>query len=246
MFFHIKPIILSIVLLAGYELAAYRYDMAIWILLLVLVSIIFGTHYIVGKWSTSLFPILFFLGSSALLFFVSGGMFLQTYIVLCAGAYYLILLSVYRISEYEKDETARRINFMMSLVVVFMWSASLIAVYLNRNIGYWIIMLALYIVVFFITRQMLRVAVMREGPSYWLYSFTIAYCMTVFSWGIFFLPFGYLTLAVLLLIFYYVLTSYAIQALKGELTKSSMIFDIIIFIFSVGFVLASARWSLVL
>jgi len=245
MFFHIKPIILSVVLLVGYELAAYRYDMAVWILLLVLISIIFGTHYIVGKWSTSLFPILFFLGSSALLFFVSGGLFLQTYIVLCAGAYYLILLSIFRISSYEQDETARRINFMMSLVVVFMWCSSLLAVYLNRNIGYWIIMLVLYVVVFFVTRQMLRAAVMKEGINYWLYSFTIAYCMTVLSWGIFFLPFGYLTLAVLLLIFYYILTNYVIAALKKELSRSSMAIDLIIFIFSVGFVLASARWSLV-
>lgn len=244
MFFHLKPILLSLALLVGYELAAYRYDIAPWILGFVLLSVVVGTYKIVGKWSMSLFPIIYFAGSSALLFFVSGGAFRQAYIFVAVLSYYLILLSIYRLSSYHKDETARRISYIMSLATVFIWCASLYAVYLNRNIGFWMISLIIYAVVWGVTHQLLKTAVLKDGLNYHLYSFTVSYCMMIIGWGVFFLPFGYLTLASLMLAVYFIITNYVIAALKEDFSPVSFAFDVVIFLVSVVFVVTSARWHL--
>jgi len=247
MFFHLKPILLSLLALAGYELMIYRFEWRFWILGILLVIIIAGTRIATNAWHNSLLPILFFVGSAMLLFFVSGGIFLQVYILISVLIYYLIILGVYRLNANSKDETAQKINFITSFTVVFIWSASLFATYLNRNIDFWVISLLLYAIVVIATHQLLKTANFEKGKAdrYWLYSFTIAYCLAIMSWGVLFLPFGYLTLSVLLLGVYFVLVNYLARSIKGTFSKVAFTIDLIIFLISAGVVLFSTRWGMI-
>ena len=244
MFFHLKPLILAAIMLLGFELIVYKWEMTFWILGFLFISVAVGTYKVVGKWRAALLPILYFGGSSILLFFVIGGIFLQAYILISIIAYYLILLSAYRISGYKKDETARKINFIMSLGTAFLWSASLLAVYLNGFITFWVVSGTLYVIMLLLTYQLLRTTIQKEGINYWLYSFVVAYCMTILVWGIYFLPFGYLTSGIILLTSYFVMTSYLTQSIQEKFTKVSFITDTLVFLISIGTVLVSARWNI--
>ncbi|MEA3273670.1 MAG: hypothetical protein U9Q72_03715 [Patescibacteria group bacterium] len=247
MFFHLKPILLSLVVLAGYELMIYRFEWRFWILGILLVVIIAGTRLATNAWHNSLLPILFFAGSAILSFFISGGVFLQVYIAISGLIYYLIILGVYRINANAQDETAQKINFITSFTVIFIWAASLFAIYLNRNIDFWIISSALYAIVVVATHQLLKTADIkgRKANRYWLYSFTIAYCLAIMSWGVIFLPFGYLTLSVLLLVVYFTLVNYLTRSIKGTFSKMAFAIDLFIFLISAGAVLVSTRWGII-
>lgn len=247
MFFHLKPILLSLVVLAGYELMIYRFEWRFWILGILLAIIIAGTRIATNAWHNSLLPILFFAGSAVLSFFISEGIFLQVYIGISSLIYYLIILGIYRINANAQDETAQKINFITSFTVVFIWAASLFAIYLNRNIDFWIISLALYAIVVVATHQLLKTANFKKGKAdrYWLYSFTIAYCLAIMSWGVLFLPFGYLTLSVLLLVVYFMLVNYLARSLKGTFSKMAFAIDLFIFLISASVVLFSTRWGMI-
>lgn len=244
MLFHLKPLILALVMFFGYELIAYRWEIVFWVLGALLIVVTFGVNFILKSWRISGLPTLYFIGTSTLVFFVSGGWFMQFYIIVATAGYYLLLLSIYRLTFNKRDLISRRIEYMITLGVVFVWSASLFAIYLNRNIGIWVISLVLYAVVLLATRQAIETMVFRKELNYWLFSFIIAYCMGVLCWGMYFLPFGYLTLASLMLASYYILTNYIVSNLRSAFNRKIFLIDVAVFFVTVGLVLASARWMI--
>jgi hypothetical protein len=246
MFFHLKPILLSLIILGGYELIVYHFEWGFWIIIPLLLIVIFGTRIATNSWHNSLLAILFFAGSAILLFFVSGGVFIQAYILVSALTNYLIILGVYRLNSNPRDETAQKISFITSLTVVFIWAASLFAIYLNRNIGSWVISLLFYGIVVLATHQLLKTTLLdkKKTKYFWFYSFAVAYCLGVISWGAFFLPFGYLTISLLLLIIYFFLADYLIKSIRKEFSKAAFLTDLFVFLVSAGSVLFSTRWEI--
>ena len=246
MFVHLKPVIMALILLIGYELIVYQFHLVFWVLGTLLISVVWGTYYVIANWKASALPILYFIGASLLLFFISGGWFLQIYIAVAVVVYYLSLLSVYRILVYNKDETARKIEYLIALYTVFVWHAALFAFYLNKDITLTVVTLLSYVISVFVTRQLLITSAQKKKTDFWLYSVAVAYAMALFAGILYFMPFGYLTLSSLVLIVYYVLTNYILSEIRGTFFKKTFIFDMMIFGVAAALVLSTARWSLVL
>ncbi len=246
MFFHLKPLLLVLVFFVGQELLIYRPGISWFVFLISLLLIFWFSFKLSGVLWGAFFPVLFFLGAYFLLPFVSGGSLIQIYIFFLSFLFYLIELGIFRFFQNQEDETAQRLGIISGILTVFIWASFLFAVYLNRNIPFWNISLVFAGVVFGVSYGILFHSLCVERKRLLLfYSLLLTYFITVIFSGMYFLPFGYLTLGALILAIYFFLTNSLVAALKGKLTRISFSGDLFVFLLAGFLLLASARWEMV-
>ena len=246
MFLYFKPLLFTIIIFLGFEVAANFYDTTKWVLEALLLTVIFASFKVVKGWKVSIMPLLFFVGSVILLFFVNQGVFLHIYIFLSSIVYYLILYSAYVYSFNPNSEVNKKISFITALANLFIWFAGLLAVYLNMDYKYWQILIVIALVVFLTTLHILNRLFTKKSEKNFFYSFLLAYALVVLGWAAYYLPFGYLTLAALIFGSYFVMISYIISNNQGGVKKMNLISDIIIFIIASIIVLVSTKWDIAL
>jgi hypothetical protein len=246
MIFHLKPILIVLFVAIGYEAAIYRIDLAYWVFGVMLFVVIFGTVNFLRRWKTTILPGLYFIGASLLLLFVNRGPFLHFYIGGISLMLYFLLLGLYRINRYKKDETAQKLIFSSALAIVFIWSAAVFGIYLNWHIRSWVLSFLMFIIVFLVSYRLFKVASFKKNIDCFLTSFILGYSMLILSFGVTMLPFSYLTLGTVSAAFYFIFCSYLIQNFQTKINKFSFILDLITFIIIIISVLFTARWGMIL
>lgn len=243
MFIYIKPLIYSLLMVFGLEILVIYLDYSAWILFVLFVINLIASWQVSKRFKIPYLPSLFVVGSAVLLFFVDPGMLRHIYITSAGAVYYLILYSINLFNENKKSEFVIKINYITSLITLFLWLSGIMALYLNSIFGVWTILGGVFFIAYLISYQLLK-RTLQTKIKYFLVSFVLAYCVSVIAWACLFLPFSYLTLSAIIFASYFIIVNYFIQNKNQKLTKLSFTFDVLIFVLAVLAVLYTAKWEI--
>lgn len=193
------------------------------------------------RWSMTPMPVLFTLSTWGLLYFVQSRNQQYVLIALASIAYYLIHICLYRLHIYYKDETARGIIAAGSIATIFLFYAMFLGIYLNFNIPLWVLIVILTFVTVLISFQYLWM-ISDDKKNILNFSLILGLIMAEIIWVLNFWPFGYLTTAVIALIFYYVFWDLVKAHFLNELSKKRVVANMIFFGILITLVLLSTRW----
>jgi hypothetical protein len=197
-----------------------------------------------GKsYSLATVPIIFSISSIILFYLIHDSMDRQVFIVISSAIYYFIFLGIYRLKNYEGDQTARGIISGGLFATVFFFYAGFYGLYINFSIPLWFLMIVFLSITFILSYHYLRI-LSSDKRKVLTYSLILGLTMAEISWVINFWPFGYLTTGVIALIFYYVFWDLAQSYFTYKLSKRKIVINLIFFSFLIGLILFSSRWQL--
>jgi hypothetical protein len=242
MFFNFSIFFSSLIFLLGLEFVVFQDDWVPFLTLLIAFLTLQASRKIGKSLSAGIIPLIFALSSIALLYLVDSIAQRQVLIVLSCCVYYLALLGIYRLKNYDKDKTAFGIMSFVVMSTTFLFYASIYGIYLNFAIPIGVFMLVYCAVTTLLSYQYFLMLDKAEARRARIYSLILGLSMAEIAWIINFWPFGYLTTGVIVLMFYYILW-YLVQSyfLKALSTKHLFV-HIILFSFLIGMVLTSTRW----
>lgn len=184
-------------------------------------------------------------GSSlALLYFIDNIFEQQIFGVLVALLFYSTLLGIKRIIKNPFDMTARSLFSAALIATMFLFYAAVYGFYINIEIPLWLFLLIHFVFVTLVTLVSLR-AYSSDIRRILLYSVTIAFAMIQLVWMANFWPFGYLTMAAISLMFYYVLWDLVQMVFLETLSKKRIVITIIYCVVLTLTVLLTTQWLLV-
>jgi len=212
-------------------------------LLLVLVAVYaFRTAHRISKRATMTpIPIIFFLGSLGLLYFINSPIQQHIFICIASAIYYFSHLGMYRLRTYDKDQTARGIVGATALAAIFFAYCTIYGIYLNFVFPLWALMLAFLCISTLVSFQYLWL-IKKDKQSVWSYSLVLGLVMTEIAWVMNSWPFGYLTTAVVTLMFYYVFWDMVQSHFLGLLSKKRVVANMVFFGILAAIVLGSSHW----
>lgn len=212
------------------------------VLFLVAIGYVFRSAYRISrKGSMTALPVLFFFASLGLLYFISSPSQQKIFIIASSAVYYFLLIAMYRLKSYEKDQTAIGIMGACSLITLFFLYSALCGIYLNFVFPLGALMAVFLLVTTLVSFQYLWI-LKKDLRMVWSYSLVLGLIMTEIAWILNFWPFGYLTTGVVALIFYYVFWDLVCKAFKDTLSKKGVFANIVIFSVLASVVLMSSHW----
>jgi len=240
-FLKLRPLLFSLVFLAGLELIVTGHGFVFPVAgFLILVSLFEGRH--LGKsWRFSILPISFTISSIALLYLIGLPYEQHIYIVLASALYYMSLFGAHRLGEYDGDKTAQGMNMAATSATIFFTYAGAYGLYLNFLVPLYTLMLAYLIITLFVSYQYFSI-IKNNKKIVWIYSFLLALAMAELVWTMNFWPFGYLTTGVIALILYYVLWDIIHSHFLSVLTKKRVATNTAVFSILVILILLSSKW----
>jgi len=182
--------------------------------------------------------------SLGLLYFIDNVREQQIFGLIIALLFYMSLLGIKRICKNPFDMTARSLFSASLLAIIFLFYAMIYGLYINFNISLGIFISAHFIFVSIATFVSLR-AYSSDYRRISLYSIVIAFAMIQLVWMANFWPFGYLTMAAISLMFYYVLWDLVQMVFLETLSKRRIIITIIYCVVLTLAVLLTTQWLLV-
>ena len=183
----------------------------------------------------------FFISSLGLLYFVNSVIEQNILIGILTGAFYFLELAFYRLHKYKKDKTALGIFSAASVASMFLFYAFSLAAYLNFAIPIWFLMVAFLLVTTSVSYQSFYLLIEDKKKAI-NFALVIGFAMAEIAWLINFWPFGYLTTAVISLIFYYVFWDMMQSNFSGDLTKQRVLAHLISLSVMLLMVLTSSHW----
>jgi hypothetical protein len=192
----------------------------------------------------SILPLSLTVSTLGLLYFIDSLKEQQIFGLLIGGIFYMTLLGIKRICKNSFDMTARSLFSASLISTIFLFYAVIYAVYINFNIPLWMFILAHFVFVALMTFVSLR-AYSSDYKRIFFYSVIIAFAMVQLVWMANFWPFGYLTMATVTLMFYYVLWDLVQMVFLETLSKKRIIITIIYCIVLTLAVLLTTQWLLV-
>ena len=241
MFLKLQPLLYSLLFLAGLELIVFFHEHVPLIVLFLLLMAMFQGWKIGRKWKFSVLPISFVLSSVALLYLVTIRYEQQAFIILASSMYYLSLLGAYRLSLYERDQTARGMTAAATISTIFFTYASAYGLYLNFLVPLYYLMIVYLLATLFVSYQYFSILHI-DKKLVWSYSLLLSLTMAEIAWTINFWPFGYLTSGVIALIMYFVLWDIIQSYFLSILSKKRVVANLIFFSILIGLVLISSKW----
>lgn len=245
---HLRSIIFSLLFLIGIEsvisfsLLGEKIGMA-FVGALIIISFFAG--YNVGKRIIySFLPFSITVFSLGLLYFIDNIQEQQIFGFSVAILFYMALLGIKRICKNPFDMTARSLFSATLIAAIFLFYAAVYGFYINFNIPLWMFILLHFIFVTLITFVSLR----SYSSDYWrilLHSVAIGFAMIQLVWMANFWPFGYLTMATVSLMFYYILWDLVQMLFLDTLSKRRIIITIIYCVVLAVAVLLTTQWLLV-
>jgi hypothetical protein len=148
---------------------------------------------------------------------------------------------MYRLRTYDKDQTARGIVGATALAAIFFAYGTIYGIYLNFVFPLWALMLAFLCISTLVSFQYLWI-IKKDKQSVWSYSLVLGLIMTEIAWVMNSWPFGYLTTAVVTLMFYYVFWDMVQSHFLGFLSKKRVVTNMVFFGILAAIVLGSSRW----
>jgi hypothetical protein len=192
----------------------------------------------------SFLPFAIGISSIGLLFFIDNVDEKRLFGLLVAMLFYATLFGIKRIRKNPYDMTARSIFSASLIATIFLFYSVVYGFYINFNIPLWLFLITHFVFVMMVTFVSLR-AYSSDYRRIVLYSAAIAFSMIQLVWMSNFWPFGYLTTAVVSLVFYYVLWDLVQMEFLEILSKKRVIVTLIFCIVLAIAVLLSTQWLLV-
>lgn len=254
MFFHFKVLLYSIVFIAGLELTVSRYaqdfindflgDRPITAALIIisLMAYVFQVARKIGKRSSmAAIPVFLTLASLGLLYFIDAKSQKHIFAFISGAVYYFILLGIYRLKGCATDQTARGIVAASAFATLFLCYSVTHGIYINFAVPLWSLMLVYFIATVLISVQFFYLLEVSQKTA-WIHGLVLGLVMTQISWAITFWPFGYLTIGVIALMFYYVFWDLVSAHFLEITSKKRLISNVIIVSILIAVVLTSSRW----
>lgn len=193
------------------------------------------------RWKFTLLPLILVPGSVFLLSLIDSTTQIKVFIFFSSIVFYLTVLAGWRLSQYEKDETAKAMYNIATITALFCWYAASYGWYLNIPVPIWAIMLIFSIVTFFVSLVSFSVNQIEQAKRT-IYSVFLAFLIAQAIWIQNFWPFGYLTTSVITLIIYYVCWSAILNYFRKKASFRAIVFDVIFLFGSTILLLLSTRW----
>jgi hypothetical protein len=243
MFFHLKSLLYAILFLAIFQVVFFNENL-IWQAGIFLVFFsLWSAKRIGGKYSFSIIPVIFSVSSVILLYLIDFPADQQAFIILASLVFYFILLGIFRLKSYSKDQTARGIASGGLLATIFFFYTGFYGIYINFSIPLWVLMFVFLAITFILSYHYLG-AISPDKKKVLSFSVILGFAMAEISWVINFWPFGYLTTGVIALIFYYMFWDLAQSYFTKKLSKRKITFNLIFFSLLIGLILLTSRWQL--
>lgn len=243
MFFHLKSLLYSILFLAIFQVIFFNENL-IWIAgTFLLLFSTWSAKKVGGKYSFSIIPIVFSISSILLFYLIDFSADQQAFMIIASIVFYFILLGIFRLKSYSKDQTARGIASGGLLATVFFFYSGFYGLYINFSIPLWLLMFVFLAITFILSYHYLS-AISSDKNKALSFSVILGFAMAEISWVINFWPFGYLTTGVIALIFYYMFWDLAQSYFTQKLSKRKIAFNLIFFSLLIGLILVTSRWQL--
>ena len=245
MLFHLSVFLNTILFAFGLAVTA-KYGDNLWfyawsIAILSLVTVRFVRSLVSESGWVFFLPIFLTASSVTLLAFISKLSEQRVFLALAMFSYYTLLLGLYRLSRAPQDITARAMVSMNAMIAMFFYFSVLYGLYINFTVPLWLFMVLYGLGAFGTLAQYLRILT-TDKKRVSLYSLIGALALSELAWVVNFLPFGYLTSGVIVLMFFFVLFDLAQSEILQILSKKRTITHIGIFIVLLVMVLWSSRW----
>ena len=192
----------------------------------------------------SFLPFAIGISSIGLLYFIDNLQEKRLFGLLVSVLFYAALFGIKRIRKNPFDMTARSFFSASLIATIFLFYSVVYWFYINLNIPLWLFLVTHFIFVMMVTFVSLR-AYSSDYRRIVLYSAVIAFSMIQLVWMSNFWPFGYLTTAVVSLVFYYVLWDLVQMEFLEILSKKRIVSTIIFCIILAISVLLTTQWLLV-
>ena len=214
-----------------------------WLSLIIFLAIILiGFRIVTKKWLLWYSVGLFAFSAWTMLYLIDYNFERDIFIILSSVVYYFFLLGGYRIEKETKDEIARGIIAMVLMATVFLFLSATYGVYLNFDISSWWLMLFYFINISIVSYRYFAIIENRKRRIVLIYALVLGLAMLEMGWVVNFWPFGYLTSGLILLMFYYILWDLSQNYFYGNLSKKTVVINLVLFIFMTTIVLFSSRW----
>jgi len=182
--------------------------------------------------------------SLGLLYFIDNIREQQIFGLLVSALFYMVLLGIKRIRRNAFDMTARSLFSASLIAIIFLFYAVVYGLYINFNIPLWLFIGTHFVFVNVVTFVSLR-AYSSSYRRIFLYSTVIAFAMIQLVWMANFWPFGYLTMAAISLMFYYILWDLVQMVFLEILSKKRIVITILYCVVLTLAVLLTTQWLLV-
>lgn len=243
MFFHLKSILYAIIFLAVFEII-FAFDNLVWYAVVFFILFSVWSAKKTGKsYSFAIVPVVFSFSSIMLFYLIHFRLDQQAFIIISSLLYYFLFLGIYRLKNYEKDQTAKGIISGGLFATIFFFYSGFYGLYLNFSIPLWFLMFVFLAITFVLSYYYLRILSTDKNKTL-TYSLILGLAMAEISWVINFWPFGYLTTGVVALIFYYMFWDLAQSYFTKKLSKNKIVINLVFFSLLIGLILFSSRWQL--
>ncbi len=241
MFFHFSVFFFSLVFALGLEFFVWKNEFRLWAVSILPLAVFWGGKKIGKKWGLAVVPFIFVVAALSLLYLIDNVLQKHLFVVLSAFLFYILLLGIYRIRLYEKDQTAHGMIAASSMAALFFFYTAFYGIYLNFAIPLWVLMSVFFLVTIIVSYQYFAFIKINRKRNF-LYCLILGLAMAEISWSINFWPFGYLTTGVVVLMIYYVMWDLIQSYFLDILSKRRIIANMIFFGVLSSLVLASSRW----
>lgn len=175
---------------------------------------------------------------------LSGELFINLFLVIWSLLYFLYLESIFH-HFYETQKVLlldlKNIIAYINLIALFFLSASLINFYIFINFSIWLIFALITIITFLLAISQLRVNDIL-GKKSLVYSLILSLIIIEVLSAVLFLSVSFYVSAVVLTVWYYLLSSLLVLSVKGNLTKN-IVWQYIGFTLIVIFIIAiTSQW----
>ncbi len=209
-----------------------------------LLIVTFYTTHIIGRnFIFTIIPIGIITSSLALLYFIDSN-FKRSFFAIGVGiVYYSALLGINRMKNNSRDITAKTFFSISIISTIFFFFAAFYGVYINFEIPLWFFLSISVVFLFFITFASLKVYSKNIYRAF-LGSAIISFLIVQIMWMMNFWPFGYLTNASVIVLFYYIIWDMFIMVFTITLYKKRVLNNIIIGLSLLFMLLFTSRWVL--
>ncbi len=245
MLFHFSVFVHTLLFAFGLAVAA-KYSESLWFYAWTIVVLVLLTFRAIRSFSSEskwvfFLPMLLTVSSVVLLAFINTPSEQGLFLTLATFAYYTLLLGLYRLSRAPQDLTARAIVSMNAMIAMFFYLSVLYGLYINFTVPVWSFMILYGLGAFGTLSQYLRILT-TDTKRVALYSLIGALALAELAWVVNFLPFGYLTSGVIVLMFFFVLFDLAQDEILETLSKKRVLAHVGMFLLLLIMVLWSSRW----
>lgn len=241
MIFALPVLIYTLLFLVSIQLAIYRTEDIFYIFLASIIISLWAAKKIGKKWTSVIIPIFFPISSFILLYLIDATIEKHLFSILSALLYYIALLGILRISDYEEDQTARGMIAAAAFTVLFFFFSAVYGIYLNFFVPLWLLMLVFLLATLAVSFQYFSL-VENKTKTALSYGVVLGMIMAEIAWVINFWPFGYLTTGVIVLMLYYVFWDLINSYFLNILSKKRAMANLIFFGILIALILSTSRW----